>query len=180
MHLNPRYQQEHCEIHRLWKMIRHADALPLGEGGVMEDSERPLSDVGKAQVKTLAAALQRSGVRLGVLVTSPLLRAKQTAEELVKHWSGPAPSVQECEALAIGGKSKKLTRFLNSLDGNAVGLVGHQPDLCELAVLVDRQPQSPPRFGESGRRFDYLSGWAGQRDGDATLAGDASLVRPTR
>lgn len=117
-------------------LIRHADALPLGEGGVMEDAERPLSDTGKAQVKTLAAALQRHGVRPGVLVTSPLLRARQTAEELIKHWTGPPPTVQECPELAIGGKAKKLARFLRDLDGNAVALVGHQPDLCELAAWL--------------------------------------------
>lgn len=117
-------------------LIRHADALPLGEGGVMEDAERPLSETGKSQCKTLAIGLQAHHVRLGVLATSPLLRARQTAEELVKNWTGPPPTIQECKELAIGGKVKKLARFLRELDGNAIGLVGHQPDLSELAAWL--------------------------------------------
>ncbi len=102
----------------------------------MEDAQRPLSEAGKAQCKTVAAGLQAHGVRLGVLVSSPLLRARQTAEEIATHWNGPPPTVQECKELAIGGRAKRLTRFLRELDGNAVGLVGHQPDLSELAAWL--------------------------------------------
>jgi phosphohistidine phosphatase len=117
-------------------LIRHADALPLGEGGVMEDADRPLSETGNAQVKSLAESLQRHDIHPGILATSPLLRARQTAEELVKHWTGSAPTVQECAELAIGGKTRKLARFLRELEGNSIGVVGHQPDLCECAAWL--------------------------------------------
>lgn len=118
-------------------LIRHADALALGEGGTTDDADRPLSDEGRDQAKRLAAALQRHDIRLGVLLTSPLLRARQTAEGMLKEWPAPAPRLEVCDQLAPGGKRKKLSRQLTQLGGNAVGLVGHMPDLGEyLAWLI--------------------------------------------
>ncbi len=111
-------------------LIRHADALPLGAENVTEDGDRPLSDAGKAQCQALAAGLQRVGVRLDVLLTSPLLRARQTAEGMLGHWTEKAPRLVVCQELTLGGKTKKLARVLGDLTEGAVGLVGHQPDLC--------------------------------------------------
>ena len=110
-------------------LIRHAEAVSLGEGGVTEDADRPLTERGREQAKAVASGLQRRGVRLAVLVTSPFLRARQTAEELLRHWPAPAPPVEACEALAPGGRPKKVTRFLNGVMEDVVALVGHMPDL---------------------------------------------------
>ena len=42
-------------------------------------------------------------MELGKVVTSPHLRAKQTAEELLRHWPEPKPELLVCEALAAQG-----------------------------------------------------------------------------
>jgi phosphohistidine phosphatase len=110
-------------------LIRHAEARPVGEGGVTTDEDRPLTDAGWAQCKPLATALLRLGVRLDGVVSSPLLRARQTAEAMLQHWPSPAPPLHECDELAPGGKRRKLTRFVRSLGGSSFGLVGHMPDL---------------------------------------------------
>jgi phosphohistidine phosphatase len=110
-------------------IIRHADAQPLGEGGIQNDEDRPLTAVGQAQCGPLASALLHQGVRLERIVTSPLLRARQTAEGLLKHLSAPAPELHTCDHLAPGGKRRKLTRFLSELGAETVALVGHMPDL---------------------------------------------------
>jgi len=110
-------------------IIRHADAQPLGEGDIHEDSERPLTAAGQAQCGPLAAALQRQGVRLERVVTSPLLRARQTAEGLLKHLSSHPPELHTCDHLAPGGKRRKLTRFLRRLGVQSVAIIGHDPDL---------------------------------------------------
>jgi phosphohistidine phosphatase len=112
-------------------VIRHADALPLGEQGIMEDAQRPLSDEGEAQVKRVAAGLQRLGIRLPMVVTSPLLRARQTGEILVREWAAPAPNLTVCEDLAPGGKRRKVARFLQDWGGDIAAVIGHQPDLGE-------------------------------------------------
>jgi phosphohistidine phosphatase len=109
-------------------VIRHAEAAPLGAGGVTEDAARPLTPAGEAQARAVAAALHRKGIRLAALVTSPLLRARQTAEHLQKVWSAGVPA-QECPHLAFGGKRRKLTQFLNKLGHESIAVIGHEPDL---------------------------------------------------
>lgn len=110
-------------------IIRHADAVPLGEGGISEDADRPLTETGKGHARALAAAFLKRGVQPAVVVTSPLVRARQTAEELLRNWPAPAPSLQESELLSPGFKFKKLSRFLRELGASPIAIVGHMPDL---------------------------------------------------
>jgi phosphohistidine phosphatase len=118
-------------------LIRHADAAPLGEGGIFQDEERPLTAKGMRQTSHLAVGLQQRGVRPGLVLTSPLLRARQTAEGMLQQWRAPAPELQLCEQLAPGGSRRKLARFLADLGVDPIALVGHQPDLgCFLGWLI--------------------------------------------
>jgi phosphohistidine phosphatase len=116
-------------------LIRHADAEPLGKDGIQDDAERPLTPTGVAQCDNLAAALQRQGVHLERILTSPLLRARQTAENMLKKLK-PAPELQTCNHLAPGGKRRKLTRFLCALGVQSIAIVGHMPDLNEYAAWL--------------------------------------------
>ncbi|OAI47518.1 hypothetical protein AYO44_09400 [Planctomycetaceae bacterium SCGC AG-212-F19] len=113
-------------------VIRHADAQPLSET-ITDDAERPLTDTGIAQSKALGQCLQRLGVRLDVVLTSPLLRARQTAEELVKVWSKPAPPVEVVDALVDASKRKKLSSVVRDVAKESIALIGHQPDLAVYA-----------------------------------------------
>lgn len=117
-------------------LIRHAEAKPRDEDGVERDEERPLTETGEAQSRELAAGLQRRGVELHLLLSSPLVRAKQTAEAMRKQWSLPVPELQLCDDLAPGLRPRKLAKLLRDLKGQAVGLVGHMPDLAELACWL--------------------------------------------
>jgi phosphohistidine phosphatase len=112
-------------------IIRHAEAQPLGESGIQHDEDRPLTAAGHAQCKPLAAALQRQGVHLERIVTSPLLRARQTAEDLLGELAAPKPELHICDHLSPSGKRRKLTRFLIGLGAQSVAIVGHMPDLGE-------------------------------------------------
>jgi phosphohistidine phosphatase len=114
-------------------IIRHAEAQPLGMDGIEDDADRPLTASGHAQCGPLAATLQRQGVRLDRIVTSPLLRARQTAESLLQELAAPKPELHICDHLAPNGKRRKLTRFLCGLGAQSVAIVGHMPDLAEYA-----------------------------------------------
>ena len=114
-------------------LIRHAEAARLEAGDDRDDSERPLTEAGKTQSAALAAALLARGVTLNHVVSSPLLRARQTMEAMLEHWPAPAPEQLTCNALAPGGRAKKITRFLLGLSGENVALVGHMPDLAHYA-----------------------------------------------
>jgi phosphohistidine phosphatase len=110
-------------------IIRHADALALGERGVTADEDRPLSERGEAQSRAVGAVLLRHGITLDKVITSPYLRARQTAEEMLRSWPPPLPEVHVCADLAPDGKPKKLARFLRGLGSSNIALVGHQPHL---------------------------------------------------
>jgi phosphohistidine phosphatase SixA len=113
-------------------LIRHAEAgdRETWEG---DDAERPLTDVGAEQAKLLATGLQQHGVKLDAVVTSPLVRTQQTATGLLGNWGEPTPELHTCPDLAPGGRCKKIARFVKDLKLAAVGLVGHMPDLEDLA-----------------------------------------------
>src|SRR3954466_7196461 len=87
-------------------LIRHAEAADPAEHAT--DEERPLTDRGRDQAKRLGAALARHEVRPAVVLTSPLVRARQTAEGLLAAWKSKGPALRECPELAPGGRSKRL------------------------------------------------------------------------
>jgi phosphohistidine phosphatase len=116
-------------------LIRHADALALGERGNTQDSERPLSEKGLTQAKLLGTWFQKKGIVLDQIFASPLVRAHQTAEGMVGPMS-PAPPLQPCPELAPGEKPKKLAKELRSWGGEKAALVGHLPDLPEFAAWL--------------------------------------------
>src|SRR5437762_1010972 len=110
--------------------VRHADAVPLVNSGVNADADRPLTDHGHAQCRALAAALQRLGVQFDLILTSPYLRARQTTQGLLDHWTQPRPRVEECDHLVPEGKAGKLARALRRQTADNIALVGHMPDLA--------------------------------------------------
>ena len=116
-------------------LIRHADALALGERGNTQDAERPLSDKGFGQAKQLGAWMQRKGIALDQIFTSPLVRAQQTAEGMAGPMS-PAPPLQLCPELAPGEKPKRLAKLLRRWGGERAALVGHLPDLPVFAAWL--------------------------------------------
>jgi phosphohistidine phosphatase len=111
-------------------VIRHADALALGERGITEDDDRPLSEEGELQSRNLSLMLQQRASHLDAIFTSPLRRARQTGELIVHDWPG-APQVLNCDHLAMGSRRRSLARFLRDWGGNCAALIGHQPDLGE-------------------------------------------------
>ena len=134
-------------------LIRHAEAKALGENGITEDDDRPLTEEGETQTRRLGTGFHARGLRLGTLLCSPLLRAKQTAEGVLKHWPEFAPTVQVCEELAPCVKTKKLARFLRSLGTSSVGLVGHMPDLGEFMGWLIGSRKANIAFAKAGVAF---------------------------
>jgi phosphohistidine phosphatase len=146
-------------------LIRHADAASVGEGGISEDAQRPLTPAGVEQCRVLARALRQQEVHLDQVLTSPLLRAHQTAEVLLQHWPAPAPLLHVCDYLAPGGKRKKLTRFVRDLGGECVGLVGHMPDLALYASWLIGGKKAQIDLAKAGVACIRFDGKAGKGQG---------------
>jgi phosphohistidine phosphatase len=148
-------------------LIRHADALPIEESAGMSDADRPLTDKGRSQCETLATMLKRGGVTLGTVVTSPYLRARQTADELLKNWTEPKPDLDVCEHLACGGKEKKLSRFLRTLETDSVTLIGHMPDLAIYTAWLIGSKKAQIGLAKAGVAF--VESETGPQKGAGTL-----------
>jgi phosphohistidine phosphatase len=131
-------------------LIRHAEAVPLGENNIETDADRPLTELGQTQAKGVATGLQRKGVALQLILTSPLLRARQTAEGLVQAWSGAAPEVQVCEELTPGTKPRKLAKAIKQFEREPVALVGHEPDLSAWAAWVIGSKRAQVALAKAG------------------------------
>lgn len=92
------------------------------------DSERPLTDEGKAMMEREAATLEALGLSLDVIVTSPFARAYQTAK-IVARKVGLLDRLVTDERLAPGFGVHELRGILDDYpDAVAVMLVGHEPD----------------------------------------------------
>ena len=119
-------------------LMRHGRAVSGGDPSVTDDSQRPLTDKGIKRTRRAARGLRRLGIRFDAILTSPLRRARQTAdvvaatlglESQVEEISGLAPE-SSVEHLLFG-----LTRYQDRED---LLLVGHQPLLGQtLAGLLD-------------------------------------------
>lgn len=131
-------------------IIRHADAIAVGERGVKEDAERPLSTEGKSQARTLAKALQAQGVHFNKILTSPLVRARQTAEQMLRDWPAPAPEIINCDQLAPGVKPRRLAEFIAAVSDEKIALVGHQPDLSDWTAWLIGSKKAQIDFSKSG------------------------------
>ncbi len=120
-------------------LMRHAHALDIGEEGIRRDFDRPLSGKGQDITREVASALKTIGIKLDLIGTSPLLRARQTAE-IVASELGGIP-VDRCPMMAPNGSLSELIQWLRRCGFESVMLVGHMPDLAELAsTLICGQP----------------------------------------
>src|SRR5438105_591535 len=115
-------------------LLRHAHAVAIGEQGSQSDAERPLSDQGRRQVEAVANGVKRLGLKFDQVLSSPLRRALETAQELCRYLGLPETALVTCDQLEPGVSSKKLMKRLRSLEANDVVLVGHAPDLAEHAA----------------------------------------------
>src|ERR1700720_2720397 len=92
------------------------------------DDKRPLTKHGKKEMREVAAFLKRVKARPDVIVTSPLLRASQTAEIAAEHLK---VKCQEDKLLAPGCGRQELERLLKKYPAESLMIVGHEPDFTQ-------------------------------------------------
>ena len=119
-------------------LVRHAIAAERGPN-YPDDRERPLTSEGIARFKRVVEGLKEFEVKPEVVLTSPLTRAMHTAELLVAGVGGK-PRVETLEALAPGGRMTQVLEAVAKFSKRShhIALVGHEPDLGELAVRLMR------------------------------------------
>lgn len=116
-------------------VIRHGVAAERGDD-FPDDSKRPLTGDGIAALRKEAKALDALGIGFDHIITSPLLRTKQTAEVFAEHLSSK-PSVSNSDALAPAGSSASVLQELGKhMRKGRIAVVGHEPNIGELAARL--------------------------------------------
>jgi phosphohistidine phosphatase len=117
-------------------LCRHAHADP-GD----PDELRGLSAQGEAQAVALAESLAAEVDPPALVLSSPLLRARQTANAIVR---ATGAELRSDDRLAPGATLDSLREAIGSADG-PVAIVGHQPDCSEIALaLIGADPGFAP------------------------------------
>src|SRR6266436_2757007 len=111
-------------------LLRHADA----EMPAPSDDERPLSPKGIEQAKRVGKFCREMDIRLGLVLTSPLRRARQTAQYAAEPIGA---EVIETPWVASGMTPHTAVEELSAYKAHeAVTLVGHEPDFSQLIAYL--------------------------------------------
>jgi phosphohistidine phosphatase len=115
-------------------LVRHAEAAS-GE----PDELRPLTPQGRQAARELGERLSAEGIRPDAVLSSPLLRARETAEELARPAGVEA---QPDERLAPGATAEGVRAAAEERGGTVV-VVGHQPDCSRIAAALTGGEEPP-------------------------------------
>jgi len=119
-------------------LLRHGTAEERGTG---DDAERALVDKGRKQCRRVAALLGRLGVEPALVLTSPLRRARETAQETLLALGVEERVVAEGRLAPGGSVSAAVEAVLAAGWGlEHVLVVGHEPMLSELAAQLVVDP----------------------------------------
>jgi phosphohistidine phosphatase len=118
-------------------LVRHAQAAD-GE----PDELRPLTAEGRRAARELGDRLAAEGIRPDAVLTSPLLRARETAAEVAR----PAGLQAEADERLAPGATAEDVKAAASERGATVVVVGHQPDCSQIAAALTggEEPAFPP------------------------------------
>jgi phosphohistidine phosphatase len=113
-------------------LIRHGVAAERGEN-YPDDAKRPLTSEGMQKLRKEAKALVALDVTFDVILTSPLVRTRQTAEIVAAAFRN-APPIVNMPSLAPGSSHNALIEELSKQHRrHRIALVGHEPGIGELA-----------------------------------------------
>jgi phosphohistidine phosphatase len=122
-------------------LVRHAEAEP-GE----PDDLRTLTPHGRRQAQELGERFARHGIKPDAVLSSPLLRARQTAEGIA---AGVGLAAEPHERLAPGATVDDVRAAVTGR-GETVVVIGHQPDCGQIAAAISGGPA--PEFPAGGVR----------------------------
>jgi phosphohistidine phosphatase len=115
-------------------VIRHAvaeDHAPDGGG----DHDRRLTKKGRRKFERLVRRLRAAGMEIDLIATSPLVRARQTAEVLAEALAS-RPPIEVVDALAPGSDWQALVAWTIRQDAERIAWVGHAPCVGRLVALT--------------------------------------------
>ncbi len=146
-------------------IVRHAIAGQRDpNSSEQEDSQRPLTDAGRKKFRKIAKALAELGTEIDLIITSPYLRAADTARILQKKLGLDTGKLIVMDDLSPVGDQARLIKDISEKYGKLqnVALVGHEPGLSRLiSTLLSGDPTLPITLKKGGvcclsaEKFEY-------------------------
>ena len=113
-------------------IVRHAIAIPRGTPGYDDDSQRPLTDAGRKKMKKIVDGLRQLDLELDAIVSSPYVRARDTAMILAKEFNMKNKVSLSDSLIPPGNFESLINEIREKYDVENLALVGHEPMLSSL------------------------------------------------
>jgi len=130
-------------------LVRHAIAEDVRESE--DDSLRPLTEKGREKMRRIAQALNELGVQPDLIVSSPYVRASQTASVLAKELKYKEELAYSDFLVPMAEPNDMIGEINEKFSVDELMLVGHEPNLSSLAsVLLAGSPDLSINFKKGG------------------------------
>jgi phosphohistidine phosphatase len=117
-------------------IIRHAIAVDEGTSDYESDSERPLTDKGRKKMRQIAKGLRALGVEFDLILSSPYVRARETAEILADVFKMKKKLAFSDNLIPIAEPNLLIAEVNENHSVDSLALVGHEPHLSNLVGLL--------------------------------------------
>ncbi|HSL45369.1 MAG TPA: phosphohistidine phosphatase SixA [Anaerolineales bacterium] len=117
-------------------VIRHAIAVEEGTPGYESDSERPLTDKGRKKMRQIAKGLRNLGVEFDLILTSPYIRAQETAKILGDVFKKKKKILCSDNLIPLANPELLVGEINEKHAVDGIAVVGHEPYLSSLVSLL--------------------------------------------
>lgn len=117
-------------------VIRHAIAVDEATSDYESDSERPLTDKGRKKMRQIAKSLRHLGVSFDLILSSPYVRASETAEIVADVFKMKNKIVFSDNLIPMGNPELVIGEINEKHQVNSLAIVGHEPHLSTLVGLL--------------------------------------------
>ena len=117
-------------------LVRHGIAVDPADPKAPPDPDRPLTAEGVKKTRSAALGLSVLGVKPDILITSPYLRAAQSAEIFAEALEFPVEKIRASDALKPGANPADAIKEISRLRAKEVMCFGHAPHLDQMISLL--------------------------------------------
>ncbi len=117
-------------------LLRHGIAAPANEENQFSDAKRALTPEGVTKMREVSAGLKKLGVTFDLVASSPLLRAKETADIVVEGLKIKEPTREWKQLEPDRSVEELISQLQKHQQKSSVLLVGHQPFMGFLASYL--------------------------------------------
>ena len=132
-------------------IVRHAIAVEPGTPGYDDDSQRPLTDTGRKKMKKIVKGLRQFEVELDLILASPYVRARATAEILASEFKMKKKIAFTDNLIPPGNFDSLIDEIGEKYAVDNLALVGHEPMLSRfVSFLMTGNPDAAITLKKGG------------------------------